>query len=72
MSQQVKKKPFLDWLNKLDVITRNIIRRRLNRIRLGNFGDANHSVPVSMKHVSMLDRDTAFTTVWMATGSSCY
>ena len=37
-------KPFADWLNRLpDIKTRAIIRARLNRIRLGNFGDC-HSV----------------------------
>jgi putative addiction module killer protein len=33
------KVPFSDWLESLDKITRSIIRSRLNRIRLGNFGD---------------------------------
>ena len=32
--------PFFDWQNKLDVQTRAIIRTRLDRIRLGNFGDS--------------------------------
>ncbi len=33
--------PFEDWLNGLlDIQTRAIIRKRLNRIRLGNFGDS--------------------------------
>jgi len=37
-------KPFADWLKRLpDIKTRAIIRARLNRIRLGNFGDC-HSV----------------------------
>ena len=31
--------PFSVWLNKLDLKTRAIIRTRLNRIQLGNFGD---------------------------------
>lgn len=34
------KKPFSEWLNKLkDRKARAIIRARLNRIQLGNFGD---------------------------------
>ena len=33
------KVPFSDWLESLDTVTRSIIRSRLNRIRLGNFGD---------------------------------
>lgn len=34
------KTPFLEWLNKLnDPTTRLRIRRRLDRIELGNFGD---------------------------------
>jgi putative addiction module killer protein len=33
--------PFSDWLNQLkDVSGRAVIRTRLNRIRLGNFGDS--------------------------------
>ncbi|MCB1805529.1 MAG: type II toxin-antitoxin system RelE/ParE family toxin, partial [Candidatus Competibacteraceae bacterium] len=35
------KKPFSDWLNGLrDVSAKARIRARLNRVRLGNFGDA--------------------------------
>ena len=38
------RKPFTEWLNRIeDIKTRAIIRARLNRIRLGNFGDC-HSV----------------------------
>jgi putative addiction module killer protein len=38
------RKPFIEWLHRLeDVKSRAIIRVRLNRIRLGNFGDC-HSV----------------------------
>jgi len=34
------KSPFEEWINGLkDIKTRNIIRARLNRIRLGNFGN---------------------------------
>jgi len=33
------KEPFNDWLLKLDTNTRAIIRARIARIRLGNFGD---------------------------------
>jgi len=31
--------PFSHWLESLDRTTRSIIRSRLNRVRLGNFGD---------------------------------
>ena len=35
------KEPFEDWLQALkDVKTRAIIRTRLNRVRVGNFGDS--------------------------------
>ena len=34
------KSPFYDWQNKLNENTRAIIRTRLDRIRLGNFGDS--------------------------------
>ena len=35
------KEPFEEWLRSLrDVKTRAIIRTRLNRVRMGNFGDA--------------------------------
>ena len=38
------RKPFTEWLHRIkDVKTRATIRARLNRIRLGNFGDC-HSV----------------------------
>ena len=38
------RKPFIEWLQRIDdVKLRAIIRARLNRIRLGNFGDC-HSV----------------------------
>jgi len=33
------KEPFSDWLLKLDTSTRALIRARIARIRLGNFGD---------------------------------
>ena len=33
------REPFDDWLQKLDTNTRAIIRARIARIRLGNFGD---------------------------------
>lgn len=36
---QSGKKPFLDWQTKLDTKTRAIIKTRLDRITLGNFGD---------------------------------
>ena len=34
------KAPFKVWLNDLDTKTRSIIRTRLDRISLGNFGDS--------------------------------
>ena len=33
------KEPYVTWENKLDLKTRAIIKNRLDRIRLGNFGD---------------------------------
>jgi putative addiction module killer protein len=33
------KEPFSNWLDGLDNQTKHIVRARLNRIRLGNFGD---------------------------------
>lgn len=33
------KVPFSDWIESLDKTARSIIRSRLNRVRLGNFGD---------------------------------
>jgi putative addiction module killer protein len=33
------RKPYRDWLDSLTAQVRGIIRRRLNRIRFGNFGD---------------------------------
>ena len=33
------KEPFWDWQKKLDKSTRAIIRTRIDRVRLGNFGD---------------------------------
>jgi putative addiction module killer protein len=32
--------PFLKWLSGLDVHERAIVRTRIDRVRLGNFGDA--------------------------------
>lgn len=32
--------PYADWEKKLDKITRAAIRVRINRLRLGNFGDS--------------------------------
>lgn len=37
------KEPFDDWLAMLDASERAIIRARINRIRLGNFGD-HHTI----------------------------
>ena len=35
--------PFNEWLSKLrDILGRAIIRKRINRIRLGNFGNCKH------------------------------
>lgn len=33
------KSPYLEWERKLDVTARAAVRTRINRIRLGNFGD---------------------------------
>jgi putative addiction module killer protein len=35
----LKKEPFTEWINSLDITERAIIHTRLNRIRIGNFGD---------------------------------
>lgn len=34
------KTPYKEWLNDLDRSVRNIIRTRVDRVRLGNFGDS--------------------------------
>ncbi len=34
------REPYSDWENQLDTITLAAIKSRLNRMRLGNFGDA--------------------------------
>lgn len=34
------REPYSDWEEGLDIITRAIVKNRLDRIRLGNFGDA--------------------------------
>jgi putative addiction module killer protein len=33
------KSPYLEWEKKLDISTRAVVRSRMNRVRLGNFGD---------------------------------
>ena len=33
------KSPYLEWERKLDVAARATVRTRINRVRLGNFGD---------------------------------
>lgn len=33
------KEPFSDWLDDLDIKSRNIVITRIARVRLGNFGD---------------------------------
>jgi len=33
------KKPFIEWLEDLDITTQNIIKARIRRVTLGNFGD---------------------------------
>jgi putative addiction module killer protein len=38
-STSTGKEPFRDWLNKIDPNVRAIIRTRLIRVRMGNFGD---------------------------------
>ena len=38
-STSTGKSPFIKWLEDLDVKTRTIIKSRIDRIRLGNFGD---------------------------------
>lgn len=39
-STKTGKEPYSDWEDGLDQLTRAIIKNRLNRIRVGNFGDA--------------------------------
>lgn len=34
--------PFVDWLESLDVQTQQIVRTRIGRVKLGNFGDCKH------------------------------
>ena len=34
--------PYLDWEDELSMELRAQIRKRLNRVRLGNFGDVDH------------------------------
>lgn len=34
-----EKSPYLEWESELDMRTRGVVWARLNRIRLGNFGD---------------------------------
>jgi putative addiction module killer protein len=36
-----KKSPFFKWLYKLDEQTRAIIRNRIDRLKIGNFGDGD-------------------------------
>ena len=56
--------PFTQWLRGLrDGATRNRIRQRIARIRLGNFGDARRSGTVCMSFVSTLDLATGCTSV---------
>ena len=38
-----KESPYLRWEEKLDTVVRAAVRIRINRIRLGNFGDC-HSI----------------------------
>lgn len=35
--------PYLDWEDELSMELRAQIRKRLNRVRLGNFGDIDHN-----------------------------
>src|SRR3990167_4010916 len=44
-----EKSSYLEWEKKLDISTRAVIRSRINRVRLGNFGDCH-----SIKGVSAL------------------
>ena len=39
-STETGKSPFLEWLYDLDTKTRTIIRSRIDRVSLGNFGDS--------------------------------
>ena len=39
-STKTGKEPYSDWQDRLDKTTRAIVRNRLERIRLGNFGKA--------------------------------
>ena len=56
--------PFRNWLRSLkDVKARAKIRARINRIRLGNFGDCKSVVAVSVNFESTTDRDIVFTLV---------
>jgi len=32
--------PYIEWEKRLTAAVRGVVRRRLNRVRLGNFGDA--------------------------------
>lgn len=39
-STSARKEPYSSWENGLDTKARAIIKNRLDRLRLGNFGDA--------------------------------
>src|SRR5438105_895034 len=36
-----KEQPFIKWLESLDLNTQSIITARINRVRIGNFGDCH-------------------------------
>ena len=36
---ETARQPFVEWLERLDGVTRARVHARLNRVRLGNFGD---------------------------------
>jgi hypothetical protein len=66
------KLPLEEWLGKLkDMRGRAIIRKRLDRVSLGNLGDAK-SVGKGVSELRLiLDPAIVFTSVKMATRSSC-
>ncbi len=47
------KRPFVDWLESLDIKTQTIVNTRIDRVALGNFGDCKPIV-ASVKDIKEL------------------
>ena len=60
-STNTDNEPYTNWQNKLDMKAKSIVKNRLDRIRLGNFGDAKIIKDNTQKFLKLKKDDIVWT-----------